>query len=314
MRGRIPAVLFAAAVVFSPAVPAPPRTQDAPEKPGQYGVTVTSVTLAVTVTDKRGRYVNDLTEADFTVFENGVRREITHFQHDLGAPLSVAVLLDVSGSMALENKMADCREALRRFVAEDLGPADEAALLVFADGDVEVAADYAGEKSGLLDVLAGIEAYGKTALNDAVAVSPDFARKGRNEKRILLLITDGVENDSQFSPDEASAVAAEVEVPIYTIGYKLPLRDRILAGRKRASGQAASGIIESLERFSRITGGKAFFAATPESLDSALKAIRAEAGRQYLLSYTSYAEPEEFQRILVATSDKRHRVRAREGH
>jgi len=306
-------IFLAAAVLLGSA--APVLLQEKPQPLRGYGVTVTSVTLAVTVTDKKGRYVNDLTEADFAVAENGVSQKITHFRHDSGAPLSLAILLDVSGSMALEDKMADCREALKRFVSGVLRPYDEAALLLFADGDVEVASGYDENKSGLLDVLAKTEAYGKTALNDAVAVSPEFARKGRNEKRALLLITDGIENDSQYSPSEASEIAREVEVPIYTIGYKLPLSDQLLAKHKRVPGMTPSGIIESLESFSRATGGKAFFADTLEGLNAALQEIRAETGHQYILSYTSYAEPEDgFQKIRVTTKNPKHIVRTREGH
>lgn len=307
-----PILLLATAVLFGSDSSIP--VQDKPQQLRGYGVTVTSVTLAVTVTDKRGRYVKDLTEADFSVFENGVGQKITHFRHDSGAPLSLTILLDVSGSMALEDKMTDCREALKHFVSEVLRPYDEAALLIFADGDVEVASGYAEDKAGLLDVLAKTEAYGKTALNDAVAVSPEFARKGKNEKRALLLITDGIENDSQYSRSEASEIATEVEVPIYTIGYKMPLNDRLLAKHKRAPGMTPSGIVESLEHFSRATGGKAFFANNLEGLVSALKEIRAETGQQYLMSFTSYAEPEEFRKIRVATKNPKYIVRAREGH
>jgi hypothetical protein len=108
--------------------------------------------------------------------------------------------------------------------APGLKPTDETALLIFADGEVEVASGYSEDKTRLLEVLAGIEAYGKTALNDAVAVSPEYARKGRHEKKALLLVTDGIENDSQYSPAQAAEIAKKVDVPIYTMGYKLPRR------------------------------------------------------------------------------------------
>jgi Ca-activated chloride channel family protein len=293
----------------------PSFAQERPEEIKGTGITVTSVTLAVTVQDRRGRYVNDLTWADFTVMENGAPRTISRFSHDFNAPLSLTILLDVSGSMALQDKMAECRSALGRFVADGLRPADEAALLIFADGEVEVAAGYSEDKTRLLEVLAGLEAYGKTALNDAVAVSPEYARKGRHEKKALLLVTDGIENDSQYSPDQAAEIARKVDVPIYTMGYKLPLDERVLGKHKRAPGLTAAGIVESLESFSRATGGKAFFPNTPAELAAALGGVRQETGHQYILGYTSHADLDAgFTKIRVLTKDRKLRVRAREGY
>lgn len=289
--------------------------QERPEEIKGSGITVTSVTLAVTVQDRRNRYVNDLTRADFTVTENGVPLTITRFSHDFDAPLSLTILLDVSGSMALQDKMAECRSALARFVAEGLRPSDEAALLIFADGEVEVASGYSEDKTHLLEVLAGIEAYGKTALNDAVAVSPEYARKGRHEKKALLLVTDGIENDSQYSPAQAAEIARKVDVPIYTMGYKLPLDERLLGKHKRAPGLTPTGIVTSLESFARATGGKAFFPNTPAELASAMGEVRRETGHQYILGYTSHSSLDGgFTKIRVLTKDRKLRVRAREGY
>ena len=293
----------------------PAFAQDKPEELRGYAVTVTSVTLAVTVQDGRGRYVNDLVQADFTVTENGAPRTISRFSHDFNAPLSLTILLDVSGSMALQDKMAECRPALARFVTDLLKPGDEAALLIFADGEVEVASGYSEDKTRFLEVLAGTEAYGKTALNDAVAVSPEYARKGRHEKKALLLVTDGIENDSQYSPAQAAEIAKKVDVPIYTLGYKIPLDEQLLSKHKRAPGLTSGGIVESLESFSRATGGKAFFVITPAELAGALAEIRRETGHQYILGYTSHSSPEEgFTRIKVLTKNRKLRVRAREGY
>jgi Ca-activated chloride channel family protein len=294
---------------------APAFAQEKPEEVHGYGVTVTSVTLAVTVQDGRGRFVNDLAQEDFTVTENGAPRTITRFSHDFNAPLSLTILLDVSGSMALQDKMSECRPALGRFVADVLEPSDEAALLIFADGEVEVAAGYSVDKARLLEVLARTEAYGKTALNDAVAASPEYARKGRQEKRALLLVTDGVENDSQYSPAQAAEIARKVDVPIYTVGYKIPLDEQYLSTHKRAPGLTSAGIVDSLESFSRATGGKAFFANTPAQLAAALEEVRRETGHQYILGYTSHTSLEDgFTRIKVLTKNRKHRVRAREGY
>ncbi len=289
--------------------------QEKPEEIKGSGITVTSVTLAVTVQDGRGRYINDLTQADFTVTENGAPRTITRFSRDFNAPLSLTILLDVSGSMALQDKMAESRPALARFISDLLKPSDEAALLIFADGEVEVASGYSEDKTGLLEVLARTEAYGKTALNDAVAASPEFARRGRHERRALLLLTDGIENDSQYSQEQAAEIARQVEVPIYTMGYKIPLDERLLGKHKRAAGLTSAGIVASLEYFSRATGGKAYFPNTPEQLAAALEEVRRETGHQYILGYTSHGSLDGgYTKIKVGTKNRKHRVRAREGY
>ena len=289
--------------------------QEKPQEVHGHGVSVTSVTLAVTVTDGRGRYIRDLTLADFTVSENGVPRTISRFSRDFNAPLSLTILLDVSGSMALQDKMPEGKAALARYIATYLKPEDEAALLIFADGEVEVAAGHATDKAPLLEVLARTEAFGKTALNDAVAASPEFARRGKHERKALLLITDGVENDSQYSPEQAAEVARKVEVPIYTIGYKIPLDERLLAKHTKKAGTTPEGIVASLGGFSRATGGMAFFPNTPEELAAALEEVRRETGHQYILGYTSHGRLDGgYTRIKVGTRNRRLRVRAREGY
>jgi Ca-activated chloride channel family protein len=308
-----PALLLA----LAGAAAGPSFTQEQKKKPDdiRVDVTVTAITIAVTVQDKGGRFINDLTEKDFKVFENNEKRTITYFKHDFDAPLSLTVLLDVSGSMAVLNKLEEAKVGLRNLVSAVLNPRDEVSLLIFADGQVEVAAPFLTDKTRFLEVLEKTGAYGQTALNDAVAVSPEFANRGRNEKRALLLITDGVENDSHVTPDEAVEIARRVDVPIYTIGYKIPLEEQLLKVLKRAKTLTSAGIVETLERFSRATGGKAFFVNRPDEMYAAMRELKKEQSHQYLIGYTSYKDGTgEYRRIRVATNSQRHKVRTREGY
>ena len=229
--------------------------------------------------------------------------------------MSLTVLLDVSGSMALQDKLKDCGEALNDLITYLLSPQDEISLLIFADGEVEVAAKFSTDKNNFLAVLGKTEAYGQTALNDAVAVSPEFAKKGINEKRALLLMTDGIENDSQSSPEQAVEIARQVDVPIYTIGYKIPLNEQYLRKHKRAPTLTPTGIIDSLERFSLATGGKAFIINQAQELNAALREIKKELSHQYILGFTSYKNPKnDYRKIKVLTSKKKYKVRTREGY
>jgi len=282
--------------------------------PAAHEYVVRAITLAVTVQDARGRFVNNLTEKDFTVYENNVKKPLTYFLHDFGAPLSLTVLLDVSGSMAFEDKLQECKEALTNLARRQLRLRDEIALLIFADGQVEVAAKHSTNKSDFIDVLERTEAYGQTALNDAVAVSPEFATRAKNEKRALLLITDGVENDSEATPDQALEIARRVDVPIYTVGYKIPRNER-LAAHKRVPGLTTEGIVETLDKFSRATGGRAWFLDDLAELEEVFREIKREQSHQYIIGYTSYQDTSDLYRwIRVTTPNYKHKVRTRHGY
>ena len=278
-------------------------------------VTVNAITIAVTVQDRGGKYVDDLEVRDFTVYENDQKRPITYFKHDFDAPASLTILLDVSGSMSVQNKLAEAKIGLRNLVNNVLRPSDEVSLLIFADGQVEVAAPFSTDKTRFLEELDKVQPFGQTALNDAVAVSPEFASRGKNEKRALILITDGVENDSQVSPDKALEIARRVDVPIFTIGYKIPLDEQLLKKLKRAKDTSSLGIVDTLEKFSRATGGKAFFTNDPSEMYAALREIAREQSQQYLVGYTSYRDTSDIYRaIRVVTSNRRLKVRTRQGY
>jgi len=290
-------------------------SQERKNKGLAHDIAVSAISIAVTVQDKKGRYINDLTEKDFNIYENNEKKNITYFNHSFEAPLSLTILLDVSGSMALQDKLKESKEALKYLITFLLAAHDEVALLIFADGDVEVAVNFSTDKSDFLNILDTIEAYGQTALNDAVAVSPEYANKGNSEKRALLLITDGIENDSQYSHDQAIEIARRVDIPIYTIGYKIPLSERYLKKYKRSSTITPFSIGYTLKKFSKATGGKAFFINEANELKTALKIIKKELSHQYILGYTSYKDPKnEYRRIKVVTSKKKYKVRTREGY
>lgn len=309
------AILLFSLIAMLSAVSLLSFSQETKKEGLDYQISVSAISIAVTVQDKGGKYINDLTDKDFTVYENEIKQDITYFKHDFEAPLSLTVLLDVSGSMALQDKLKDCREVLNDLVTYLLSPQDEVSLLIFADGEVEVAAKFSTDKNDFLAVLRKTEAYGQTALNDAVAVSPEFAKKGMNEKRALLLMTDGIENDSQCSPEQAVEIVRQVDVPIYTIGYKIPLSEQYLRKHKRAQTLTPTGILDSLERFSLATGGKAFIVSQPQELHAALREIKKELSHQYILGFTSYKNPKnDYRKIKVLTSKKKYKVRTREGY
>jgi Ca-activated chloride channel family protein len=310
-----PVILIALSIILSGLCPSFFFAQETKKKKIDYDIAVSAISIAVTVQNRSGKYINDLTKEDFSIYENDEKKEVTYFSQNYEAPLSLTVLLDVSGSMELQDKLEDSKEALRYFVSYLLDERDELSLLIFADGEVEVAVRFTNDKDAFFDILESTEAYGQTALNDAVGVSPDYANKGSKEKRALLLITDGIENDSQFSPDQAIEVARRVDIPIYSIGYKIPLSEQFLEEYKRSASLTASGIVDTLKKFSAATGGEAYFLDQVNELKAALRAIKRDLSHQYVLGYTSYMDPKnEYRKIQVVTPKKNYVVRTREGY
>ena len=307
------ALCLVLAAALCPALPS--SAQEKVQDQAAHEYVVRAITLSVTVQDSRGRFVNNLLEKDFTVYENNKKKPLTYFMHDFSAPLSLTVLLDVSGSMALDNKLEECKAALIHLARRLLRPRDEIALLIFADGQVEVASKHSTDKSQFISVLEKTAAYGQTALNDAVAVSPEFATRAKNEKRALLLLTDGIENDSQATPDQALEIARRVDVPIYTIGYKIPKSEQLLKEHKRSANLTEAGIIATLDDFSRATGGRAYFMNEPADLGAVVQEIKNEQSHQYLIGYTSYQDTSDLYRwIRVTTPNYKHKIRTRQGY
>ena len=170
------------------------------------------------------------------------------------------------------------------------------------------------DKTEFLKALDEAKAYGQTALNDAVGVSPEFATRAKNEKRALLLLTDGIENDSQSTPEQALEIARRADVPIYTIGYKIP-RNEQLTGHKRAAGTTSTGIVETLDNFSKATGAKAWFLNEATDLAAVVQEIKNEQSHQYIIGYTSYQDTSELYRwIRVTTPNYKHKIRTRQGY
>jgi Ca-activated chloride channel family protein len=225
------------------------------------------------VRDARGNYVGGLAQGDFVLLEDGNPQEIVLFSEEPEAPIRVAFLLDVSGSMALQDRLPMARGAIRYFL-DRMGPEDEAALFVFAEGSVDVIADFTRDRRAITDGLLSREGYGQTALIDAVARAPKLVPRSANQRGAILLFSDGVDNISNLSVEQALDLARRTEVPVYSVG----ILDRQEA-RRRAKGA------EALREFSRETGGEAFFADDFYQINRASRLIAQELKQAYVLGY-----------------------------
>ncbi len=267
------------------------------------------VLLPVSVEDRRGRRVRGLTRDDFKIFEDRVPQAIGFFSVESQEPLAIAFLLDVSGSMRQLGKLEAAKEAIRYFV-DNLRPRDRFGLVCFADEQVTWVTEFTSDRERFLERLDVQEGYGQTALNDAVAETPRLVFEDDIEiKKAIVLITDGVDNSSRLSTDQAIQAAQRVSVPIYTIGFS-SVPDYLLDKGTYAYN------LDVIRRFSAETGGAMFVVRDPDELKEASVKIEAELRHQYLIGYypTRRYWDGAYRALQLETRNRRHVIRTRRGY
>lgn len=236
------------------------------KKPPRVQVDVDLVVVRVTVTDPLNRYVVGLEKEHFHLFENKVEQEITHFSNDR-APVSVGIILDVSGSMG--DNILSARNSVVRFLQQD-GKGGEYFLVTFNDRTA-LLHDFTARGENIQNRITIANPKGRTALYDGIYLGLEKIREGRNEKKALIVITDGEDNRSRYTFSEVKDFAKESDVQIYVIGERGEL------------GYGRSIISE----ITRLTGGRPFFPNNFKQLDYFVDLIHTELRNQYVLGFTS---------------------------
>jgi VWFA-related protein len=272
--------LASALVWLTLAAPAAAQIElNPPPDPTVIRMDVELVNLLCTVRDKNGAYVQDLSKNDFAVLDDGRRQTITHFGRQLDTPLTVALLLDVSGSVT--NVLDLEKAAAGRFFQNVLRPGDAALLvgfaqyvlvwqdLTFSRENLQHALEDAGPMEGLPN---GPPARGGTLLLDAVNLVA--ARKLRQlpGRKTIVLITDGEDNGSRARLEEAVQAAQQADAVIYGIHYA-------------DEGNSIRDGLGVLERMSGPTGGRSFHVDKKMTLEKIFTAIEEEMRNQYGLGY-----------------------------
>jgi Ca-activated chloride channel homolog len=274
----VPAILIAAAVW---SVSAGRSGQDTPapaRAPAAFRAAVELVTLHVTVTDRRQRYVTDLNQEQFEVFENGRRQQLKFFQ-PRGLPLAVTLLLDTSASMG--TVLSEVQQVARRFVS-NLEPGDIASVVVF-DRSVRVLQDFTDDRQALAAAIALAKRGNTTSLFTAVYVALkefDKARRwdGMPRRRTLILLSDGEDSASLIAFEDLLDRATTADAAIYAIRLGRP------PGPIDGPDDETEWV---LRRLAEQTGGRAFFPTSPYQFRQIHDAIRTELASQYSLAYES---------------------------
>jgi VWFA-related protein len=272
-------------------------------------VAVRLVLLPASVEDKRGRIVTGLNAEDFRLTDERVPQQIKYFSVESDEPVSIAFVLDVSGSMRQSGKIDAAKEAVRFFV-DQLRPQDRFALICFADEQVSWVTEFTSDRRRFVERLMVQEGYGQTALNDAVAAIPKLVDESTNGRKAIVLITDGVDNASKLTVDQSIATARKVEVPIFTVGFStLPWEDR-----KKVKDLGFNMAV--LKLFADQTGGALFVVQDPDEMKEAVARISTELRHQYLIGYSPGLDRWDgrFRSVQLLARNGRYVVRTRKGY
>lgn len=269
-----------------------------------YKSIVNEVTLSATVLDSKRHLITNLDKANFVVYEDGQPQNITSFiRKDI--PVSIGIVVDNSGSMRTK-RTAVTKSVLNLIQASN--PQDEVFVVNFND-DPYLDQDFTANTGLLREALDRVDSRGGTALYDAVIASADHLAKGaKKDKKVLLVITDGVDNESRESLETAiRAVQSDAGPTIYTIG----ILSKDEPGGKRAK--------RALQALSDQTGGVAFFPADLEEVDEISSEVARDIRNQYSITYkpTNPRSNGGYRRVHVEAHAPGYRdlqVRTRDGY
>ena len=308
------------------------------------------VNVTATVSDDNGHFVSGLTKDDFTIFEDGQQQEITNFSNE-HVPVSLGILLDTSGSMTPE-KMSSARSAIDRFIYELLDKNDELFFMQFASVP-DLLQGWTFDRRAISRAVGQVSAAGGTAMYDAIARALPIAADGRNQKKAILVISDGNDTNSRTSVSELRNMIRESEVMVYALGvdgsdvstytqqprqpssprFPIPIprgRGRFPGGRFPFAPQIGfpplggvwgrtggnEHVNESaLRAITDDTGGRTEIVRGFGDLDAATAHIADELSKQYYLGYNNAGKKDgKWHAIRVDVRDRHLHVRARKGY
>lgn len=227
----------------------------------------------VTVTDPYNRLVTGLDADNFRVFEDNVEQEVVNFSSE-DVPISIGVIVDLSGSMA--NKLGKAKEAAFQFF-KTANPEDEFFLVGFNER-AQLLSPFTNNVEDLQSRMLSASAKGKTALLDAIYLGLSQMRGAHSGKRALLIISDGGDNSSRYDENDIKRFVREADTELYSIGIFEPFEYR-----SRTPEELNGPTL--LNEMTELTGGRAFTVENLNNLPDIAAKIGAELRNQYILGY-----------------------------
>lgn len=285
-------------------------------------VDVDVVNVLAAVRDKKGALVPNLEQQDFTILEDGKPQPIKYFTKETNLPLTIGLLVDVSGSQ--ENLIGIERSAASEFFAKVLGKKDEAFLIMFGP-EAELLQDYTNstrlltEGLNQLQVRGGVGGYGPgpvptigsargTILYDAIYLAANDKLRTEVGRKVIVVITDGVDEGSRLTIDQAIEAAQKADAVIYSILYSDP--------HFRGPFGSFGGGESYLRRMSDATGGHVFRVDRKNTLDVVFKELQDEMRSQYSIGYTPLNDTKDgsYRKLDIKLSNKDLKAQARKGY
>jgi Ca-activated chloride channel homolog len=283
----------------------PDPSDSSPDEVARFKIGTNEVNVVFTVTDKHGKHITDLKQADFRVIDdNKPPEEIRSFHAETNLPLQVGLLIDASNSVRDRFKFE--QESAVEFLNQTVRLRYDKAFVVGFDATPEVTQDFTDNTEALAHGVHELRPGGGTALFDALyfACRDKLLKAPQNtpSRRAIILLSDGEDNLSHVSREEAIEMAQRAEAIVYTISTNV-------------SGTKGPGD-KVMERIADATGGRAFFPFQIRDVANAFAEIQNELRSQYAISY----KPADLRRDghyrtieIVANDRKNFRVRARRG-
>jgi VWFA-related protein len=288
-------------------------------------VDVSVVNILCAVRDKRGGLVANLEQKDFTILEDGKPQEIKYFTRETDLPLTLGLLVDVSGSQ--RNLIDIERNAASQFFTSVIRKKDLAFLISFGE-EAELLQDSTSSTQlltkGLNDlrVSSGVQGIHPgpvptasqprgTVLYDAVYLAANEKLKGEVGRKAIVIITDGVDQGSKLNIASAIQAAQKADTVIYSIDYSDP--GAYGFGGLMIGGGGGEG---ALRRMSDETGGRVYKVDRKHTLNDVFKKLQEEMRSQYAIGYTPSNDSKDgrFRKIDIKLSNKDLKAQARKGY
>ena len=298
-------VLLSALVIICDGTLSAQQPQDQPTPAFRAGVDV--VSLNVTVSDLDGRFVTNLDQTNFQVYEDGVQQNVTFFTKTQ-LPIALAMLIDTSASM--DEKMATAQEAAIGF-SQRLRPDDLAEIVDF-DSRVNILQTFTNDAVELEQAIQQTSAGGSTSLYNAIYISlrelsKAPLRRADVRREAIIVLSDGEDTSSLVTFDEVLEQAKRSETAIYSIGLQSD------DSRSRVGFREADFVLRQL---AQETGGRAFFPNEVNELSRIYQEISDELSSQYSVGYIS-GNPlrnGQWRRIVVRVDRESIEARAKQGY
>ena len=267
------------------------------------------VSIQATVRDSRGRMVRGLTAADFEVLDNGQQRPIIELRSDQESPLSVAILVDMSGSMRIPPKIDMVRQVFDSVLVQLTSGRDEAAVFTF-DSRLHERVGFTDDIQKLKSALTDFQPFGSTSLYDATAETARYVTARTSTHRAIVILTDGIDTSSRMTAAEVSGLASAIDVPVYVVATVPSVDQRQMAEAVQRPLPSDAADLRDLAEW---TGGRLVFATTfTESITQAT-GIMQELREQYVLAIEAMPD-REWRRLEVRVRNPSATVKSRSGY